>query len=75
MRRLAHIAEAASSAGADRRHAPSNRNAIGLYACARFSVDAAQPDAAVAITWMTLPLRGPGEQACQETGSEGMMNA
>ena len=59
---LAHICEAASSTGADRLHVPSSRNAIGFYEHAGFSVDSAQPDAAIEITWMTMPLRGPAEQ-------------
>ena len=62
-RLLAHIAEAANSAGADRLHVPSSRNAIGFYERAGFSVDSGQPDAALEITWMTKPLRGPAEQA------------
>ena len=60
---LAHICEAASSSGADRLHVPSSRNAIGFYERAGFTVDGGQPDAAIEITWMTMPLRGPAEQA------------
>ena len=60
---LAHICEAASSTGADRLHVPSSRNAIGFYERAGLTVDNAQPDAAIEITWMTMSLRGPAEQA------------
>ena len=62
-RLLAHIAEVAKSTGADRLHVPSSRNAIGFYERAGFSVDNAQPDAAIEITWMTMQLRGPAERA------------
>jgi len=56
---LAHIGEAAKSIGADRLHVPSSRNAIGFYERAGFTVDSSQPDAAIEITWMTMPLRDP----------------
>lgn len=62
-RLLAHIGETAKRTGADRLHVPSSRNAIGFYERAGFSVDGGQPDAAIEITWMTMPLRGPAEQA------------
>ena len=62
-RLLAHIGETAKSTGADRLHVPSSRNAIGFYERAGFSVDSGQPDAAIEITWMTMSLRGPAEQA------------
>jgi GNAT superfamily N-acetyltransferase len=62
-RLLAHIGEAANSTGADRLHVPSSRNAIGFYERAGFTVDSGQPDAAIEITWMTMSIRDPKEQA------------
>ena len=62
-RLLAHIGETAKSAGADRLHVPSSRNAIRFYERAGFTVDSGQPDAAIEITWMTMSLRGAAEQA------------
>jgi GNAT superfamily N-acetyltransferase len=60
---LAHIGKAANGTGADRLHVPSSRNAIGFHERAGFTVDSGQPDASVEITWMTMSLWGPEEQA------------
>lgn len=53
---LEHIVAQARESGAPSLHVPSSRNAVPFYARAGFGVDAEQPDAAVEITWMTLPL-------------------
>jgi GNAT superfamily N-acetyltransferase len=55
-RLLDHLVETAREAGADSLHVPSSRNAIPFYAHAGFTVDGLQPDEAVEITWMSLPL-------------------
>jgi GrpB-like predicted nucleotidyltransferase (UPF0157 family)/ribosomal protein S18 acetylase RimI-like enzyme len=55
-RLLAHLEELARTAGARRLHVPSSRNAIAFYGDSGFTVDEAQPDAAVEITWMTKQL-------------------
>jgi GNAT superfamily N-acetyltransferase len=55
-RLLAHLVVAATEGGAATIHVPSSRNAIPFYEHAGFQMDAAQPNAATEITWMTLPL-------------------
>ena len=53
---LAQLTQVARDAGADTLHVPSSRNAIGFYEHLGFAVDLVQPDTAIEITWMTLPL-------------------
>jgi len=53
---LAHLTGIARADAAERLHVPSSRNAVPFYEDAGFTVDDAQPDAAVEMTWMTLPL-------------------
>jgi GNAT superfamily N-acetyltransferase len=69
-RLLAHIVEVAIDAGADCLHVPSSRNAIPFYESAAFVVDAAQPDAAIEITWMTKPLLGRSTKQAHRAGSQ-----
>ncbi len=62
-RLLEHLVATARDIGADSLHVPSSRNAVAFYEAAGFAVDAEQPDAAIEMTWMAMPLRGrPGEQ-------------
>ena len=55
---LTHLMQVALDGGVDTLHVPSSRNAIGFYQRAGFTVDASQPDAAIEMTWMTMPLSG-----------------
>jgi GNAT superfamily N-acetyltransferase len=72
-RLLAHIVRTALDAGASRLHVPSSRNAIPFYRRAGFVVDATQPDTAIEITWMSMPLReGPAEQAASADAPRSM---
>jgi len=63
-RLLEHFVAIARDLGVDDLHVPSSRNAIRFYQHAGFTVDPLQPDAAIEMTWMTMPLCGrPVEQA------------
>jgi len=62
-RLLSHLIGIARAGGCRRLHVPSSRNAVPFYASSGFSVDAAQPDAADEITWMSADLGGIAEQA------------
>ena len=63
-RLLERLVETARASGVDSLHVPSSRNAIPFYQHTGFSVDAHQPDAAIEMTWMTMPLCGrPVERA------------
>jgi GNAT superfamily N-acetyltransferase len=56
-RLLTRLIEIARDVDANSLHVPSSRNAVPFYEHAGFVVDALQPDAAIEITWMTMPLR------------------
>jgi len=54
---MKHLRETARRSGVTCLHVPSSRNAVSFYQCVGFAVDAAQPDSADEITWMTMSLQ------------------